>query len=140
MSTKVNLNELFTAYEWVSAGEAAALDCEAYISRKTGEIHWSGEGVEEPLPEDVDDEGLYVAVPHKSEFDLGRSLAIRFVEEHLPGSLESVHEYFRRRGAYSRFKALLVHAGQLEAWHRYEQAATEEALRRWCEEHGLMPC
>ena len=140
MSVNVSLSELRDAYEWVSAGEAGAmLDCEAYVGRTTGKVYWSGEGVDEELPEDIEDGSLYIAVPHKDEFDLGRSLAIRFVEERLPGSREEVHEYFRKRGAYSRFKSLLLRAGQLEAWHQYENAAIERALREWCEEHGFIP-
>ena len=121
----------------VSAAEAAAADCEAYVSRVTGTVHWSGEGVDGELPEDIEDESLYIAVPHKSELDLGRSLALRFVEEHLPRSRETVYGFFRKRGAYSHFKSLLEHAGQLEAWRLYEQAATEKALREWCAENGF---
>ena len=137
MSASVSLDELLSAYEWVSAGEAASLDCEAYVSRATGKVHWCGEGVDEEPPEDIEDGSLYIAVPHKTDFSLGRSLALRFVEERVPREHEMVHEYFRKRGAYSRFKALLEHAGQLDAWHQYEQAATETALRDWCSENDF---
>jgi|SRR5438105_3832269 len=138
MSVPVNFDELFAAYEWVSGGEALAMDCEAYISRSAGTVHWCGEGVDEELPEDIEDGTLYIAVPHKNEFDLGRSLAFRFVEEHLPRSRETVYEFFRKRGAYSKFKSLLASSGQLDAWHKYEEAATESALREWCEENGFV--
>jgi len=138
MSVSVSLSELLDACAWVSSGDAAGLDAGARISRKTGAIHWSGEGVdEEPPNDDDDDESLYVDVPHKNELDLGRSLALQFVQEHLPRSLETVSGFFRKRGAYSHFKALLEKAGQLDAWHRYEAAATEHALREWCEENGF---
>lgn len=138
MHTKVKLDELLDAYEWVSAGEAAGLDCAAYIDRKTGAIHWTGEGIDDAPPGNLDDESLYLAVPPRSALDLGRSVAIRFVETHLPEALVEVHECFRRRGAYARFKALLAQAGQLEAWHRHEQTAIAEALREWCAEQGLV--
>lgn len=137
MNVSVSLDELLSACEWVSAGEAAALDCEAYVGRATGKVYWCGEGVEEQPPEDIDDGNLYIAVPHKTEFDLGRSLALRFVDEHLPDERETVNELFRKRGAYAQFKSLLARAGQLETWHEYEHAATEAALREWCEENGL---
>lgn len=137
MNPRVSLEELLAAVEWVSAGEAAALDCNAYVSKATGQIHWLGEGVDDDLPEDIEDGSVYVAVSHKSELDLGRTLALRFVEARLPHSYETVHQYFRNRGAYSRFKTLLERAGQLEAWHNYEQNAIEEALREWCEVNGL---
>lgn len=137
MSTNIHLDELLAAYDWVSGSEAAALSCEAYVSGVTGEIHWLGEGIEEEPPEDIDDESLYIAVPQKSDFDLGRSLVLRFVEEHIPDSIETVHEFFSRRGAYAQFKSLLARVGQLDAWHQYERAATEQALRNWCEENDL---
>jgi hypothetical protein len=137
MNIPVSLDELVSAHEWVSAGEAAGLDCAAYVSKLTGKVHWCGEGVDEEPPDDIEDESLYVAVPHKTEFDLGHSLAIRFVEEHLPRERETVREYFRQRGAYSKLKSLLIHVGQLDAWHQYEQAATEIAMRQWCTENGF---
>ena len=137
MRVSVDLDELLTAYEWVSAGEAAAVDAEAYVSRVTGQIHWCGEGVDEEAPDDIEDGGLYIAVPHKSELDLGRSLVLRFVEEHLPEKREGIADFFRRRGAYSRFKSLLEGSRQLDAWHHYEQAAKEAALREWCAENGF---
>jgi hypothetical protein len=85
----------------------------------------------------MDDGTVYIAVPHQSELDLGRSLALRFAAEHLPRSREEVDGYFRKRGAYSRFKSLLERAGQLTAWYQYEQAAKEEALSKWCAENGF---
>ena len=138
MSVPVKFDELFAAYEWVSGGEALAMDCEAYISRNSGTVHWYGEGVDEEPPEDIEDGTLYIAVPHKNEFDLGRSLAFGFIEEHLPRSRETVYEFFRKRGAYAKFKSLLASSGQLDTWHKYEEAATESALRDWCEENGFV--
>jgi hypothetical protein len=50
-----------------------------------------------------------------------------------------VCDYFRKRGAYARFKALLERTGQLEEWYRFQRAAVEKRLREWCEENGLEP-
>jgi hypothetical protein len=138
MSVPVNLDDLSTAFEWVSAGEAAALDCEAYVRRATGTIHWCSEDVDEDIPDDIEDGTLYIAVPRKRELGLGRSLAIGFVEKHLPGSRDAVHGFFRHRGAYAKFKSLLESSGHLDAWYEYEQAAIESALREWCEENGFV--
>ena len=138
MSVPVRLDELLAALDWVSAGEVAALDCDAYLSRTNGTVHWCGEGIDEEPPEGLEDGSLYIALPRKSEFDLGRSLAFRFVEERLPHERETVRDYFRRRGAYARFKSLLAHLGQLDEWHQYEQVATETALREWCAENGFL--
>jgi hypothetical protein len=137
MSVSVSLEELLSAFEWVGAGAAAAMDCQAYVGRKTGSIHWSGEGIDEELPNDIEDASLYIALPQRSELGLGPSLALRFVEEHLPQHQEAVHEFFRKRGAYAKFKSLLTRAGQLNAWHAYESIATENALRKWCKDNGF---
>ena len=137
MNTPVNLEELFFAFEWVSAGDSGAFDCAAYVSKATGEVHLSGEGVDDVLPEDVEDGTRYVAVPNKGELDLGRSLALRFTEDRLPDEYETVRQFFRKRGAYSRFKSLLERVDQLDTWHAYEQNAIEEALVDWGEQHGF---
>ncbi|MFO1250725.1 MAG: hypothetical protein U1E77_06165 [Inhella sp.] len=140
MRTDVNFNELRDAMEWVSAADAAALACDAYVCKSTGKIYWAGEGLEEELPENIDDGSLYVAVPHKHDFGFGRSLAIRFAQEHVPSLLQTTHECFRSRGAYAVFKSMLARAGQLEAWYQYEDHAIDNALREWCGEQGFNPC
>lgn len=138
MTTHVSYADLLAAFEWVGASEVAGVDGQAYVSKATGAVHCVGEGIDEDPPENLDDESRYVAVPSRSELDLGRSLALRFVREQLPDSYELAHQHFRARGAYSRFKALLERAGQLDAWYEYEQQAIEEALREWGEEHGFV--
>ncbi len=56
-----------------------------------------------------------------------------FVEEALPDEWNRVAEMFRRKGAYGRFKPLLQDRGALERWYAFEAAATERALKDWCE-------
>lgn len=138
MNVLIKLDELLSAFDWVGEGESLGVDCEAYVCRATGAIHWYGEGVDAEPPEDIDDVARYIAVPRKSEFDLGASLAIRFTEEHLPQSRDTVRDFFRKRGAFGRFKSLLASTGQLDAWHRYEDAAIERALRDWCADNGFV--
>ena len=70
-------------------------------------------------------------MPHKQDLDLGNRLVFHFVEEHLPDSYESVRDIFRRKGAYSRFRDLLEQHGRVDDWYRYEERATEAALREW---------
>ena len=138
MNTHINLQDLLDSLEWVASGEAAGVDCAAYVNRVTGSIHWSGEGIDEELPDDFDDGNQYVAVPSKHDLGLGRSLALRFAAENIPDSYERVHQYFRKKGAYSHFKAELDRAGQLETWYEYEQQVTRETLHEWSEEHGFL--
>jgi hypothetical protein len=138
MSVPVKLEDLRAACEWISA-DTLSMDCEAYVSRTAGTVHWLGDGVEEEAPEDLDDGALYIAVPGKADLDLGRPLAFAFVDEHLPHARDTVREYFRQRGAYAKFKSLLASSGQLDAWYNYEEAATQRALRDWCEVNGFVP-
>jgi hypothetical protein len=49
----------------------------------------------------------YIAVPHKNELGLGRRLVFDFVDQELPRDADAVSDFFRRRGAYARLKALL---------------------------------
>jgi hypothetical protein len=138
MNTPISYSELLEAYEWVSSGEVAAVSCAAYVHKGTGHIDWSGDGIDEELPEDIEDGSQYIAVPSKKDLKLGRDLALRFAEEFLPQQLDSVYAFFRRPGAYSHFKSLLDRAGQLEAWYGYENKATELALEEWCAVHGFV--
>lgn len=137
MSTAISRDDLLSAFDWVSSSQSAGMDGEAYIDRATGQIHWIGEGVDEEPPDDLEDGSRYIAVPTKSEFELGRELALQFVEQRLLHELQTVQGYFRQRGAYAKFKTLLDRAGLLHEWHAYEQAATETALAEWCAEVGF---
>jgi hypothetical protein len=40
---------------------------------------------------------------------------------------------FDRRGAYARFRDLLLRKKALDRWYDFEAKATEAALREWCE-------
>lgn len=133
----VDFNDLVEGYEWVSAADPS--ENEAYISRVTGKIHWSSSivDVEEALPDDIDDESIYVQIPHTYDLDLGKRLVMRFVEEQLPESHGTVAAYFRQRGAYSHFKSLLEQKQKLQDWYDYRNAAVETALREWCAENNI---
>ena len=135
-----NARELRDALDFVSAGEA--FDHSAYISLDTGKIYWSSTEVgpeEEDLPQDIDDPDQYLAIPSQRELGLGRRLALAFAEEELPDDYDAVAGFFRRRGAYGRFKDLLDTRGKLERWYAFENRTTEEALAAWCAEHGIEP-
>ena len=111
----------------------------AYISIDTGEIHWTSDSnpMEEEIPDDLETSDRYIAVPHKNELDLGRVLALRFVEQDLPERYEQAHAVFRKKGAYARFKRLLESEGVLEKWYRFEAESVEKALREWCAENDI---
>ncbi len=133
----VQYEEILSAFEFV--GSAAPMEHSAYLSLDTGKIYWTSElaSVDEELPDDLDTSDRYLVVPHKTELDLGRGLAVRFAAQELPDSKERVMNIFRRKGAYGRFKQLLEDNGALEKWYKFEAEATEKALREWCAENGI---
>jgi hypothetical protein len=136
----VDAEELRNAFEFVSAG--VPFENSAWICLDTGKFYWrsSDAGLDdEDLPEDIDESDRYLAVPTRRDLDLGRRLALAFAAEALPGDYHTVAGFFRRRGAYSRFKDLLEARGLLANWHEFENRATEEALLAWCAEHGIQP-
>ena len=77
------------------------------------------------------------AAANKRDLDLGRELAFRFAEKHLPDFYQKVVDIFHQRGAYARFQDLLEYQDQLEAWHAFEAHETKQALRAWAAEHDF---
>lgn len=135
MPASVNFQDVRFGFDFVSGG----MPCEstAYLNVETGEIHYHSDYTDEELPEDIEDE-KYIAIPHKNDLGLGARLALRFADYHLPEkAADKVHQIFRRKGAYARFKDLLDSIGMLQEWYDYEEKATNEALRNWCELNGI---
>jgi hypothetical protein len=79
-----------------------------------------------------------LVIPHKNELNLGNNLAFDFVQEYLPTEYENVRSIFNRKGAYARFKSLLESTGKIEEWYNFEAKHTEQALREWCKEQGII--
>lgn len=136
----VRFSELLDAFELMTMSMG---DSCAYLSRQTGEVYSRldplcvGDDLAEELPDDIEDEEKYVALPDKQELDLGKPLVMDFVRQVLPQDLDDVRDMFRKKGAYARFKALLAQRRALDQWYDFEQAATERALREWCEENSI---
>ena len=129
----VDYEDLFLAFDFVSS--APPRQNEAYIDRDTGRIYWvSGMETleEEEVPDDLGEDDRYIAIPHKTDLDLGRVLALRFAREELPDLVDRIRGFFRRRGAYARFKVLLADHTRLEKWYAYAEASTKRALEEWC--------
>ena len=135
--TPIQYSEIREAFDFVSFGQP--MENEAYLCLETGKcyLHSEYDDDEEPLPEDIDEDGKYIAIPHKTELDLGKSLVLQFVDTHLPESHDKVREIFARSGAYARFKDLLEHHDALEKWYEYEETANEHALRQWCKDNNI---
>ena len=110
----------------------------AYLCKETGETFYTSEaGDSDELPEDIDDPDKYIAIPHKNELDLGKTLVIEFTSTYLPEELKKVYSIFRHRGAYSRYKDLLESKGALEDWYKFENERQKVALKEWCQENNI---
>ena len=139
----ISFKALMETYELASMGSSAYGEHHAYLGRETGKIYWYSEfsdlkELNDELPEDIEDEDKYIQLPSKRELDLGVPLVMDFVRQFLPRDFDDVSDMFRRRGAYGRFKQLLIRKRALEQWYDFEQKATERALREWCELNSIV--
>lgn len=137
---RISWRDLENAFMWVSS--APMYSSEAYIDRETGKTYVRSDfddfcDEDEEIPEDLGESDRYIAIPHKNELDLGKQLALDFTAAELPHRFDDVVRYFRRRGAYARFKDMLENEGRLDEWYRFENEVTERALREWCEENDI---
>ena len=133
----ITLDTLESALLWSSAG--VPHEHEALLSRATGELFFKsmhGDFGQE-LPDDIEDGTVYIAVPHKNDLDLGRALVIAFAEERAPTHLHEIESFFRHKGGYAKFKALLERTRLLQRWNDYEAAATKRTLEAWATENGF---
>lgn len=131
----VSFKEIRDAFEFKNMSETYYF--RAILCRSTGKIYThsdfpDAEEFNDELPEDIDDEEKYIDIPDKRELDLGKPLALDFVDEFLPLDSGEVRRIFNRRGAYRNFKALLIRRNARDRWYEYEAEATEKALRDWC--------
>lgn len=136
-----SFQEILDAFEFVSMGGWLG-ENQAFVCKHTGKIYWHSESgelddLEEELPDDIEDNENYLAIPNKRDLDLGKPLALDFARQFLPGDFDEVRRIFSKRGAYSRFKQLLARKRALQRWYDFEQEATERALREWYEVNSI---
>ena len=115
---------------------------DVYLSKQTGELIYGPEmslwdGEDHEVPDDIDDEEKYVAVPNQWDLGLGKPLALKFTEQFLPDDLRKVGDIFSRSDAFPRFRDLLEYRDAVQQWRDFEEKATAQALREWCEEHDI---
>lgn len=121
--TTVRLADLVDALEFVSV--SGHDENRAWICKATGRIFFVSDSLdpEEDLPEDPGAAG-YLAIPHRHYLDLGKPLAISFIDAELPEHAAQVRDLFRRRGSYGHFKQILQSVDMLAEWYDYEARAT----------------
>ena len=133
---KIRFDDIENAFLFASIG--GMYENQAILCKETGKIYYISEmGDSDDLPDDVDESDKYIEIPHKNELNLGRNLVFQFVPEHIPEEIVNVENIFRKKGAYSRFKALLEQKGLLDQWHDYENSRQSETLRKWCKDNKI---
>jgi hypothetical protein len=136
----VSFQEILDAFEFV--GSSSVGEHQALLCRRTGKIYWRSElsdldELNDELPDDVEDDENYIAIPDRRELDLGKPLVLDFAREFLPNDFDEVRYIFGKKGAYQKFRALLIRRTALDRWHDFEAKATERALREWCELNSI---
>jgi len=134
---RVSIQDILTAVEYVSLGGVG--EQQAYLCRPSGEIHLHAEFGDnfEELPDVIDDDEKYVALPDRRELDLGKKLVLDFIGGAMPDDFDEVRRIFSRKGAYARFRDLLWRRCMLQQWYDFENKATEKALREWCADNSI---
>jgi hypothetical protein len=78
--------------------------CAGGRARSIGVPPLSGlDEIEGELPDGVEDDENYIAVPHKRELGLGKPRALDFAREFLLKDVDDVRYMFSKRGAYQKF-------------------------------------
>jgi hypothetical protein len=123
----VSVQEIQDAFDFVNIRGLG--ENQAFLCIQSGKIYWHSEfsdfdEFEDELPEDVDDDEKYLAIPDARELDLGKPLALDFARQVLPEDFVEVRQIFSKRGAYANFKHLLAQRHMLEKWYEFEEKAT----------------
>jgi hypothetical protein len=135
MKPRIDLDQLELLMDAVSF--QGPLEAKAYACREDGTLLLDVEGSEDVIPDGIEDDARYIAVPDKRDLDLGQSLVHAFVRSHMPTQVDTVHDLFRRRGGYRRFKDFLERCDMLERWYDFENERVTAALAEWAEENGF---
>src|SRR5665213_2142304 len=137
----VSIADITEAFDFANTGGNLG-EFFAFVCMRTGKIYYQTDlsdfaEMYDELPDDIDDEDKYVALPDKRELGLGKPLVLDFAREFLQDDFDDVRYFFSKRGAYPKFKALLARRGAIERWYAFETKATEQALRDWCALHEI---
>lgn len=132
----VKFPDLLAAFSFVDSDEHRGN--QAFIDRSTGAIYWKLDEVEleEEIPEGVDLDDC-LEIPNAHDLGLKKPTVLAFADAHMPDDYEEIRDIFSHRGAYRRFRALLIRRGALDRWYAFYDAAEKAALRAWCDEEGL---
>jgi len=133
---KISYDDIELAFMFVSS--QPEFMNQALLSKSTGEIFYISDDIDaDDLPDDIEDSDDYLSIPHQNELDLGKELISQFISEHLPEETHRIYQFFRQKGAYSKYKDFLFEKGLLDTWHEYEDNKRSDALRNWCADNNI---
>jgi hypothetical protein len=135
----IKFSDVLEAYE--SSDFGAPSDVRTFLNLETGEVRFTSEMLEpddDEDPADWEESDSVIELPTKYDLNLGQRLVFAFADAELSdGDAEKVRFFFRKKGAYRRFKDLLESRSMLERWYEFRDEATKRALRIWCEDNGI---
>ena len=135
----VDRDELEMAFEFVSSG--APYENTASISVATGKIHWHsamGDMEDDDDPDDDEDAEDDIAVPHKNDLDLGRSLVLRFVGQEMPRDYDTVTRFLSAARSLWPLQEPAGAAPQVGTVVRVRSNVRRTRhCSAWCEENGI---
>jgi hypothetical protein len=141
---QVKWSELLLAFEAANIGP---MPFGVYIERESGKILFDFKGFDagdadedksgDVIHADEVDPLRHLEVPSRYDLALGKPLVLDFAAKFMPDRYDDIADMFRRRRAYSRFKALLADCGALEQWHSFEAEAEAKALREWAADNDI---
>ena len=133
---EISFDDIENAFMYVSSNQQYMNN--AYLCKETGKIFYTSEMYDsDELPEDIDDPDKYITIPHKNDFELGKSLVFEFASKYLADELDKINSFFHSRGAYSRYKDFLNRKGFLDKWYKFEDERQNTALKQWCLDNNI---
>lgn len=80
----------------------------------------------------INNDPNWLKLPDRYELGLGSRLPLQFAGEYLrPADCDLVCNFFRHRGAYSNFRALLDRLEMTDKWYQFQNDAIRNALKQW---------
>jgi hypothetical protein len=132
----IKFDDIQHAFSFVSSASYGMHD--AVIDTQTGIIYYRSElGGYDEISENNINWGTALSIPHKNDLDLGQELVYRFVNSYLPKEYDRVQGFFRRSGAYQRYKEFLDSLGLLQQWYDFESKEEKHSLELWCQDKGV---
>lgn len=129
---KITYDNLYIGYKY----DAGFMSVDPpFFNPKTQKICFPEEELENQKALDAIQGKIYF--PDQNNFDLGRNLVFRFIEEYAPEKEDEVHDIFQSSGAYRRFRSFVQNNELLEKWYKYESYHEALVLINWANERDL---